>query len=158
MSLEVGQTAPPFQLPSTSEAERDRLEGLIARGPAALLFFPFAFAPSSTEEMKNFRDRHHEFEAAGAMLAGISVDSPYALRAFARTLELPFPLLSDFNRTTARDYGVLIEDLRGLKGVGQRAVFVVDRSGTVAWRWVARDTLQTPDAGAVLQAVQDLAG
>ncbi len=156
MSLEVGQPAPPFQLPSTSEAERERLDGLTARGPAVLLFFPFAFAPSSTEEMKSFRDQEHEFEAAGARVAGISVDSPYALRAFARSLELPFPLLSDFNRTTARDYGVLIEDLRGLKGVAQRAVFIVDTEGRISWRWVARETLQTPDTRTVLEAVRAL--
>lgn len=157
MSIEVGQPAPLFSLRSTSEAEIDRLEGFLARGPVVLLFFPFAFAPASTEEMKSFRDQHQEFEAAGAQLAGVSVDSPHAQRAFARTLELPFPLLSDFNRTAARDYGVLLEDLRGMKGVAQRAVFLVERDGKVAWRWIAKDPQQIPDTKKVLEAVRDLA-
>ena len=62
---------------------------------------------------------------------GISVDTFFALKAFQDQQKLTFPLLSDFNKTVIRDYGVFNEDMIGLKGIAKRAVFVIDKDGVV---------------------------
>jgi len=89
-----------------------------------------------------------EFAAANVQVFGISVDSIYCHAAFAREREIPFPLLSDFNKEVSQEYGVLI-DLGPWKNVSARAVFVVGQDGTIryAWHGAPRDL---PDVEQVL--------
>jgi peroxiredoxin len=143
MSVEVGQQAPNFSLPNT-ERQPVSLESLRGK-PVILAFFPLAFSPVCTEEMCAFRDSLAELNNANAQVVGISVDSPFALKAFADAQRLQFPLLSDFNKETAQAYGVLNENLLGVfKGVANRAVFLVDRSGKIAYKWVSEDPRVQP--------------
>ena len=58
---------------------------------------------------------------------GISVDSSPANARFAEDIKVTFPLLSDFKRTTVRDYGVFNEE----RGFGTRATFVIDKEGII---------------------------
>jgi peroxiredoxin len=96
--------------------------------------------------MCTFRDALAELNNANAQVVGISVDSPFALRAFAEAQRLQYPLLSDFNKETAQAYGVLNENLLDtFKGVANRAVFVIDRNGKVAHKWVSEDPRVQPN-------------
>ena len=94
-----------------------------------------------------------EFEAANAQVFGISVDSIYCHAAFARQREIPFPLLSDFNKEVSRDYGVLI-DYGQWKDVSARAVFVVGRDGTIRYAWHAEPG-DLPDLEQVLTVARE---
>jgi glutaredoxin-dependent peroxiredoxin len=87
---------------------------------------------------------------------GISVDTFFTLKAFQDQQQLNFPLLSDFNKQTIRDYGVFNEDMIGLKGIARRAVFVVDGDGVVRYREVLEDARNEPDYGKVQEAVDGL--
>jgi peroxiredoxin len=58
---------------------------------------------------------------------GISVDSAPANARFAEDIKVTFPLLSDFKRTTVRDYGIFNEE----RGFGTRATFVLDKEGII---------------------------
>ena len=60
-------------------------------------------------------------------MLGISVDSSPANARFAEDIKVTFPLLSDFKRTTVRDYGVFNEE----RGFGTRATFVLDKEGII---------------------------
>lgn len=155
MSVEVGDSAPPFELPS-APGETVRLRDDLERGPAVLLFFPLAFSGVCTEEMCAVRDDWSRWEGLGARVLGISVDSPFVTDQFRREHELPFPVLSDFNREVIRRYGVVEEDMHGLRGVAKRSVFVVDADGSVAYRWVADDADQHPPYEEVARAVEAL--
>jgi peroxiredoxin len=89
----------------------------------------------------------------------VSVESDRAHTAFAQMLELPFPLLSDFNRQVVQQFGIAYtpdEPYSGFWGMSRRSVFVVDREGTVRYAWVTDDPLVAPDAEEVLRAVQAL--
>jgi peroxiredoxin len=66
----------------------------------------------------------------GLVLA-ISVDSPFALKAFKDANRLNFTLLSDFNKEVITKYGVVHKNLLGLKGVAKRSVFIIASDGTV---------------------------
>jgi glutaredoxin-dependent peroxiredoxin len=92
---------------------------------------------------------------------GISVESHRSHAVFAQQLDLPFLLLSDLNREVVREYGVMYTRERrhreGFYGISKRAVFVVDRGGTIRYAWVTDDSLQEPDVDEVLAAVAEIA-
>jgi len=144
MSVEVGQQAPNFSLLNT-ERQPVTLESLRGK-PVILVFFPLAFSPVCTEEMCTFRDALAELNDANAQVVGVSVDSPFVLRAFAEAQGLQYPLLSDFNKEASQAYGVLNENLLGVfKGVANRSVFMIDRNGKIAHKWVSDDPRVQPN-------------
>ncbi len=121
-----------------------------------LAFFPGAFTSVCTGEMTTFRDRLAELREAGATLYGVSVDLPFALRAFADRHELNFPLIGDTERTLVDAYGVRTDfEARGVHGLARRAVFVVDADRTVTYAWPADDPTVEPDYDAVVAAAVD---
>lgn len=131
----VGQPAHPFTLPSKPGNPVD-VGALLGKEPVVLLFMPLAFSGVCTTEVCTLRDDWSRWSGLGAKVFGITVDSPFATDKFRETERLPFPILSDFNKDVARAYGVLHEDLMGLKGVAKRSVLVIGRNGKVAFRWV----------------------
>jgi peroxiredoxin len=92
-------------------------------------------------------------------VVGISVDSVYALKAFSQTYNLPFPLLSDFNKRVTRAYGVLQDPWvgHGYRGVAKRSVFVVDRRGFLRYRWVTETPNNEPPYEDVVKVIAKLA-
>lgn len=107
-----------------------------------------------------FRDSTARFNTLDAQVVGISVDSPFAQKAFADAHGLNFRLLSDFNREAVRAFGVEDPDFAGglLPGVAMRSVFVLDSDGVVRYRWVAPSQGTEPDYAEVETAVQALRG
>ena len=87
---------------------------------------------------------------------GISVDTFFTLKAFKDQQRLSFPLLSDFNKQTIRDYGVFNEDMIGLKGIAKRSTFVIDKDGMVRHREVLEDARNEPDYDKVFAALAAL--
>ena len=78
--------------------------------------------------MSRFQELHAEFEAAGAQVLGLSVDSPFAAGAYARELGLSFPLLGDFPwGKTGKVWGILNEE----RGITARMTYVIDAEGVV---------------------------
>ncbi|MFQ6033700.1 MAG: peroxiredoxin, partial [Candidatus Bipolaricaulia bacterium] len=139
--VELGESAPVFTLPATDgeEITEVALERELGKETIVLAFFPLAFSPVCTEELCEFRDSLAAFNTVQAKVFGISVDSPFALKAFAQQNKLNFTLLSDFNREACKAYGVLHEELMGLRGVAKRSVFVIGKDGIVRYKWVSDD-------------------
>lgn len=144
MPLREGDPAPGFELPQ-APGENVDVGGLIGREKVVLLFFPLAFSPVCTREMCTFRDSWSRWEGLEAHVFGISVDSPFVARKFREEEGIPFPILSDFNRDVARSYGVLNEDLLGLRGVANRSAFVIGRDGRIAYAWTSEDPRREPE-------------
>ena len=155
MPPEIGSQAPDFTLPN-QDREAVTLSDQIRNGPVVLAFFPAAFSGTCTKEMCTFRDSMRELNAVSARVLGISVDTFFALKAWAEAQKLTFPLLSDFNKEIIKRYDVVNENIIGLKGIAKRAVFVVDRSGTIRHREVLADARNEPDYDKVRQALADL--
>lgn len=148
-----GEQAPRFTLPDT-EFQPFALKAFLGR-PVMLAFFPAAFSPVCVRELAELQKRSPDLEAASIQVAGISVDGPYALRAFAEQHGITFPLLSDFHRETIRAYGVEDPDFLGLPGVARRALFLVDAEGIVRYTWVADRPHAEPDYDEVFRAVKE---
>ena len=154
MAAETGSIAPDFTLPNQ---DREPVTLSKQRGrPIVLAFFPAAFSSVCQKELCTFRDALSQLNKVKAQVYGISVDTFFALKAFADQQHLTFPLLSDFNKQVIRDYGVFNEDMIGLKGIAKRAVFVLDKDGVVRHREVLDDARNEPDYDRVYKAVAAL--
>ena len=152
MSVRTGDTAVGFELPC-KPGETVNVGEMIGQEPIVLLFFPLAFSSVCTDEMCQMRDDWSAWQEIGASVFGITVDSPFVTEKFREELNIPFPILSDFNREVAQQYDALHEDLVGLRGVPKRSAFVIDRQGTVIYDWVSDDPKQMPDFDAIRAAV-----
>ena len=156
MKVSVGDQAAPFALPYEAGGTVDLADSL-GNERIVLLFFPFAFTSVCTTELCRFRDDWAAFADLDAAVFAISVDSPFTTSRFRAEENIPFPILSDFNRTVSREWGVLYEEFVGFHGVAKRAAFVIGRDGKVAYAWVSEDAGVEPDYEAVRQAVADAA-
>ncbi|MGY1707618.1 redoxin domain-containing protein [Geodermatophilus sp. SYSU D00697] len=106
--------------------------------------------------MSQLGHRAEEIRALGADVLAVAVTATFSQQAFARSLGVDFPLLSDWDRTVCADYGVRYDVWKGHAGLAKRSVFVIDRDGVVRYRWVTDDALVLPDLDAVVAALRDL--
>jgi len=130
--LERGEIAPDFTLPD-QDGNEVTLSALRGRS-VVLYFYPRADTPGCMTQACGVRDHRADYEAAGAVVLGVSPDSVQAIRRFADRYDLGFTLLADANHAVAERYGVWVEkSLYGKKSWGvQRATFIVDRNGAIA--------------------------
>lgn len=158
MVLRLGQRVPEFTLPDYNKQQRS-LSEFLQKGITVLAFFPFAFSGVCDKEMCTFRDGMSRFSGRGSNVVGISVDSLFALKVFAQTYNLPFPLLSDFNKKVVKAYGVLQDPWVGFgyKGVAKRSAFVVDKKGILRYKWITDAPSNEPPYEEVHEAIQKLA-
>ena len=152
MALKTGTAVPAFKLPSKPGEEVD-VAASLGREKVVILFFPLAFSSVCTEEMCHFRDHWGEWSSLGCRVFGVSIDSPFVVDKFRAELNVPFPILSDFNKTVAASYDALHADLMGLKGVTKRAAYVVGSDGKIAYAWEAEIPKTQVDFVAIKNAV-----
>lgn len=153
MPLTVGAQAPDFTLPDHNR-EPVTMSHQWTQGPVVLAFFPAAFSSVCTAELCTFQNDLSGLNAMKARVFGISVDTFFALAAFAKDIKTTFPLLSDFNKEVIQAYDVLNPDMIGLRGIAKRAVFVIDQRGTVRYAEVLDDARNEPNYGAVRAAAE----
>jgi peroxiredoxin len=145
MTVDIGAQAPDFTLPN-QDRQAVHLRDELGKGNVVLAFFPAAFSSVCTTELCSFRDQLGPLShLSKAQVFGISVDTPFALKAFATEQRLNFPLLSDFNKEVIRAYDVFNPEMIGLKGIAKRAVFVIDRDGTIRHKEVLEDARNEPN-------------
>jgi len=140
--IEEGKPAPTFTLPS-DEGEDISLESLRGK-PVVLYFYPKDDTPGCTAQACGIRDAWGEFEERGAVVLGVSPDSPKKHTKFREKYGLPFTLLADEDHAVSETYGVWVEkSFAGKKYMGiARSTFVIDADGNVAkvMRKVKADT------------------
>ena len=153
MNTSIGSPAPDFTLLAT-DGETVTLSE--QRGsPVVLAFFPAAFTGVCEKELCTFESDLATLNDAGAEVYGISVDAPFSNAAFRAKTGATFGFLSDYNRDAVQAYGVALDNFAGMPGytVSQRAVFVVDETGTVTYEWIADHAGLEPDYAAVKAAL-----
>ena len=135
MAIEVGTKAPDFTLKSksTGEVEDVTLSSNYGSKNTVLLFVPLAFTGVCTGELCDITAGLSSYTDLNADVIGISVDSPFSQEAWAQKEGIGITLVSDLNKTTAGDYGVLLDDLMGFGAVSARAAFVIDKDGIVQY-------------------------
>ena len=145
MALNVGDSAPDFELADPDLKMRTLSEFLDKK--LVLSFIVAASSPVCETELCTFRDSWNEISNLGAQVVAISNDGPFANKAFAEKNNFNFPILSDYNSKTIRDYDILAPDLLHLKdyNFAKRSVFIIDENGTIVYKWVSEDPLKEPN-------------
>jgi peroxiredoxin len=146
--LQPATPAPDFKLRVTPDQSLSLRE---LRGRRVILaFYPADWSPVCGDEMTLFNQVLPEFRQRGAELLGISVDGVWCHRAFARDRQLQFSLLSDFEPkgAIASAYGAYREG----DGVAERALFVIDEEGRIAWSYLSPVAVN-PGADGILDAL-----
>ncbi len=158
MALSVGTKAPDFTLKSkNADGIADiTLSSHFGKGNTVLLFFPLAFTGVCTQELCEISAGLSAYEALGARVVAVSVDSPFAQEAWAQKEKIAIPLASDLNKTAAAAYGVLLEDLLGLGSVSARAAFVIDREGVIQYAEQTPTPKDLPDFAAIKATLEKL--
>jgi peroxiredoxin len=159
MTIALGAQAPDFELPSSlptpegKPGKSIKLSDFRGKKNVVLAFYPLDFSPTCTTENKCFVTDLPDFEASGAQILGISVDSAWTHQAFAKQLNLNYPLLADFHPkgAVADKYGMYLAD----KGITKRATVVIDKAGKVAF--VKEQPIpEARDNKAILEALKKL--
>ena len=130
--VEEGRPAPDFSLTSDS-GELVRLSDLRGK-PIVLYFYPRDDTPGCTAQACGIRDVWTELQRKGAVVLGVSPDSPEKHLTFRKKYSLPFTLLSDEAHEVAETYGTWVEKrMYGKTYMGvERSTFVIDADGNVA--------------------------
>ena len=153
--LQVGDQAPDFSL--LTALGKDPVKLSQHRGdPLVLMFVPLAFSGTCTEELCHVGEHWNQWGSLGATVYAISIDSPFSNQQWRKEMDIPFPILSDFNKKAASAFGVLQEDFFGLQGVAKRSVFVVDGEGCITYAWVSDNPGVLPPFEEVVGAVRAL--
>lgn len=128
MTVEVGAQAPDFTLPDYNK-EKVSLADFRGEKNVLLVFYPFAFSGVCEGELCQVRDDLSEFQNDQVQVIGVSVDTPFSLKAWAEQQGYTFPLLSDFwpHGEIAKAYGVFND----AAGMANRGTFLIDTDGKV---------------------------
>jgi len=131
-----GKKAPNFALESDS-GEKVRLSQFLGEHNVVLYFYPKDDTPGCTKEACAFHDARAKIARAGAVVLGVSPDSPERHTKFKEKYKLGFTLLADPDHAVAEKYGAWGEKtLYGKKSMGIiRSTFLIDKTGVVRKVW-----------------------
>lgn len=130
----VGVKAPSFNMAIAkgdgSGFDRVSLEDYKGKW-LVMFFYPLDFTFVCPTEITGYSKKNDAFNALGAEVLGISIDSEHSHKAWINSDlgKLNFPLASDITKNVARDYGVLIEE----EGIALRGLFIIDPDGVVRY-------------------------
>ena len=147
----VGQVAPTFTLPSQdgSQISLDSFRGKWV----VLYFYPKDMTPGCTIEAHNFQRDQAKFDAAGAVILGVSLDSPDSHKNFCTKEGLTFRLLADPEHKVVDAYGSLGHF--GTWTIANRNTFLIDPTGKIAQVWTKVDpSVHSAQVLAALTAAQ----
>ena len=153
MELKPGDTAPDFELRS-HRGTTVKLSDFRGRKNVVVAFHPLAFTPVCANQMREYERDRAKFDQTDTVVLGISIDAQPAKQAWATSLgSMSFDLLSDFypHGEVARRYGVFREN----DGISERAIFIVDKDGRIAWARMYQIPEQ-PDNREVLSALNSI--
>mgnify|MGYP006289581435 CR=1 FL=1 len=161
MALPAGTKAPDFTLKSKQgdDLKDVSLSDELGQRKIVLLFFPMAFTSVCQDELCSVSGGLSDYEDLDASVYAISVDSPFAQEAFAKSAGISVPLLSDFNREASRAYDVLYDTfLPGaldFRGVAKRSAFVIGKDGEILYSWSSDNPKDLPPFDEVKSALRE---
>lgn len=151
-TVKVGDVAPDFTL-RTGNREEWHLTDFRGKKNVVLAFVPFAFSGVCSTQLPSYEAELERFKDVDTEVVSISMDSGYALNAWAKSMGTSFPLLSDFY-----PQGKVV-DLYGLRhqvGMSNRALIVIDKEGVIRYIEVLDSPSDMPDNEDLFEALGKL--
>jgi peroxiredoxin (alkyl hydroperoxide reductase subunit C) len=147
--IAVGDTAPDF---TVKDQDGEEVTPAAFKGRKVLIaFYPLDFSPVCSDQLSVYQEVKPEIEAKGVTMLGVSVDSPYAHKAFQEKLGIDTTLLSDFEPKgeVSKAYGSFIE----AAGMANRTLVLIDEDGTVEWAHESPSPGEAPGANLIFDAL-----
>ena len=161
--ITIGTPAPDFTLSTiTTEGPKQiTLSAEIGKKNILLLFVPLAFTGVCTTELCEISKGIGSYDTLDCSVFGISGDNPFAQQAWAAKEGITIPLLSDYEHTVAKAYGIAYESFLpqiglGFGGVPKRSAFLIDRAGIIQYAEANEDPKQLPDFAAIQAKLAEL--
>jgi peroxiredoxin len=144
-----GSPVPDFVL-KNGEGE-DVTPATLAGTTSILVFYPFSFSPVCTDQLQIYEEVLPDLREQGVDLYGVSVDSSYSQKAFADSLGVSIPQLSDFEPKGAasRAFGAYFEPA----GMSNRALVLINPDGTIGWSYAADSPGDLPGANLLFDGI-----
>lgn len=159
MSLNIGDPAPDFKTGQSTGEMQGEFQLSAQKGKnVVLVFYPGDFTPVCTNELALLQQDLAKFRGANAEVVGLSTDTVFSHSAFQKSLGgLSFPLATDRwpYGEIAKSYGIYPPTRHKLPFWNDRAIFIVDRNGNIAWSKIY-EIGDVPDLDEVLGALQTL--
>jgi len=137
MALKVGDAAPDFKVACSTGDTQGEFQLSAHRGKnVVILFYPLDFTPVCESELVAFQEEIDKFRNANTEVVAISTDSVFSHQAFQKELGgVSFPMATDRwpYAKVAEAYGVFPPARHTIPFVNDRAIFVVDKEGKIAW-------------------------
>ncbi|HZO74465.1 MAG TPA: redoxin domain-containing protein [Ktedonobacteraceae bacterium] len=151
-TLKVGDVAPDFTL-KTANREDWHLADFRGKKNVVLAFVPFAFSSVCSAQLPSYEAELSRFKDFDTEVVSISMDSGFALGAWAKSMHTTFPLLSDFypQGQVVDVYGV-----RHAMGMAERALFVIDKEGIIRYIEVMHSPGEMPNNEDLFEALRKL--
>ncbi|HEY5792784.1 MAG TPA: peroxiredoxin [Chthoniobacterales bacterium] len=136
IALKLGDAAPDFAASviggEYGEGKTVQLSGFRGR-EVVLYFYPKDDTPGCATQACGIRDKWEKLRGSDALVFGISTDSLASHRKFIEKFSLPFPLISDEDKSIVNAYGVWVEkSMYGKKFMGtERSTFIIRPDGTI---------------------------
>src|SRR5271169_1968688 len=160
MALKVGDAAPDFKLLAVVGEKQEEFQLSKLKGKnVVILFYALDFSPVCSSELPSFQANLAKLAEQDAVVVGISTDSFFSHIAFQKSLGgLSFPLAADRwpYAETAQAYGIFPASKHQFGGVNDRAVFIVDENGKIAWSKIY-DLADAPNVDEILDALKRMA-
>jgi thioredoxin-dependent peroxiredoxin len=152
---DVGQRAPDFSLPWANRDGVGPIESPYQlasdRGKTVVVaFYPRDFTKGCTAQMRTFAEQYDSLFGPEVVLVAISTDSVETHGRFAKSLGLPFRLLSDPDQRVSKQYAS-----KDPEGYNRRTVYVVGPDGKVKFRNTQFNALDPKDYNELRQAVRN---
>lgn len=151
-TLKVGDAAPDFTLRTANGIEW-HLADFRGEKNVVLAFVPYAFSGVCSVQLPSYESELERFKDFDTEVVSISLDSTYALNAWAKSMHTSFPLLSDFY-----PQGKVV-DLYGVRhqaGMSNRAVIVIDKEGIIRYIEVLDNPGDMPDNEDLFEVLRKL--
>lgn len=151
-TLKVGDAAPDFTL-RTANGNEWHLADFRGKKNVVLAFVPYAFSSVCSVQLPSYESELERFKGFDTEVVSISLDSTYALNAWAKSMHTSFPLLSDFY-----PQGKVV-DLYGVRhkaGMSNRALIVIDKEGIIRYIEVLDNPGDMPDNDDLFEALRKL--
>jgi peroxiredoxin (alkyl hydroperoxide reductase subunit C) len=149
--ISAGEKAPDFTL-RDQDGEDVSLADFLGK-KVLLVFYPFDFSSVCSDQLSVYQEVKPEIEARGVTMIGISVDHPYAHKAFREKLGIDTTLLADFEPKgeVAKAYGSYVDKV----GMANRTLVLIDEEGNVEWSYESPSLGEAPGANVIFDALAD---
>lgn len=153
--VEEGDVAPEFELPAVRDGEFEEiaLAEYLGEDVIILAFYPGDFNPACDGTSSGIGEFDLFTMQKDITILAVSGDSVFSHRAFADEYDLHIPLLADVRGEVAAEYGVESSDQRYAT---RRAVFVIDHTGEVEFRWIADEFESLPRTDEIQSVIENI--